>query len=72
MTTTTEKTTYGIDQILEVIENLSHSQGYYARLLENILYAKDNDPNSYDNIVSMLESKNFTDPVDIVMFFEGE
>lgn len=71
MTATTEKTSYGIDQILEVIENLSHSQGYYARLLENINYAKDNDPNSYENIVAMLESQNFTDPVDIVMFFEG-
>ena len=72
MTATTEKTSYGIDQILEVIENLSHSQGYYARLLENINYAKDNDPNSYENIVAMLESQNFTDPVDIVMFFEGQ
>lgn len=70
MTTTTEKTTYSIDQILDVIENLSHSQGYYARLLENILYAKDNDTDAYEKWVEEMESQNFTDPLDIVFYFE--
>ena len=62
---------YGIDQILEVIENLSHSQGMYERLLQKICYLKDNEPDRYEKLKEELESQNFKDPVDIVMFFEG-
>lgn len=62
---------YGIDQILEVIENLSHSQGFYARLLETVLYAKDNNPDVYEQWKERMEAQNFKDPVDIVMFLEG-
>ena len=62
---------YGIDQILEVIENLSHSQGFYSRLLENILYAKDNDPDTYERWVEEMEAREFKDPVGVVLYFEG-
>lgn len=28
---------YGVEEVIEVIEMLSHSQGFYGRLLERIL-----------------------------------
>ena len=71
MTETKTTCGYGIDQIIEVIENLSHSQGFYARLLADILYARDNDPATYERVKGVLEARNFTDPVDIVLYFEG-
>lgn len=59
-----------IIEIIEVIQLLSHSQGFYGRLLERILDAKANDPDSFEGIKKELESQNFKDSVDVVMYFE--
>lgn len=61
---------YGIDQVLEVIESLSHSKGFYARLLEDALYLKDNDPDTYNKWKEEMEKQKFVSPLDIVMYFE--
>lgn len=62
---------YTVDQVIEVIEMLSHSQGYYGRLLNEIMYIKENDPEKFDDFKFIIERKGFTNPVDVVMFFEG-
>ena len=64
-----EKQGYNVDQVIEVIEMLSHSQGYYGRLLKEIMYIKENDPERFDDFKFIIERKGFTNPVDVVMFF---
>lgn len=62
---------YDIEQVVEVIEMLSYSQGFYGRLLEDILYMEENEPDKYEFFKMIIESKGFENPVDVVMFFEG-
>ena len=59
-----------IDEILELISELSKSQGFYGRLLEQLLEVKENDPLQWEEIVEDLESKNFKEPLDVVLYFE--
>lgn len=62
---------YNIEQVVEVIEMLSYSQGFYGRLLEDILYIEENDPLKYEIFKNVIEKQGFQSPVDVVMFFEG-
>lgn len=62
---------YDIEQVVEVIEMLSYSQGFYGRLLEEILYIEENDPLKYEILKTVIEKQNLKNPVDVVMFFEG-
>ena len=32
---------YSVDQVIEVVEMMSHSQGFYGRLLKDIMYMKE-------------------------------
>lgn len=59
-----------MNQILRLIESLSHSQGFYGRLLESILELKQYNPGAYEQLVKDLESKNFKDDLDVIQFFE--
>lgn len=62
---------YDIEQVVDVIEMLSYSQGFYGRLLEEILYIEENDPVKYEVFKTIIEKQEFKDPVDVVLFFEG-
>lgn len=62
---------YDIEQVVDVIEMLSYSQGFYGRLLEEILYIEENEPEKYELFREIIEAQNFENPVDVVMFFEG-
>ena len=62
---------YDIEQVVDVIEMLSYSQGFYGRLLEEILYIEENDPLKYEIFKTVIEKQGFKSPVDVVMFFEG-
>jgi hypothetical protein len=62
---------YDIEQVVEVIEMLSYSQGFYGRLLDEILYIEENDPVKYEVFKTVIEKQEFKDPVDVVLFFEG-
>ena len=53
------------NEILETIKMLAKSQGFYGRLLNAIETSEERE-----NILAELESENFKDPVDLVMFFE--
>ena len=68
---TTQTAGYNIEQVVEVIEMLSYSQGYYGRLLEDILYMEENEPEKFEVFKMIIEGKEFKTPVDVVLFFEG-
>ena len=53
------------NEILETIKMLAKSQGFYGRLLNSIETSEERE-----NILAELESENFGDVVDLVMFFE--
>lgn len=50
------------NEILNTIKMLSHSQGFYGRLLEAI---QDND-----EALDYLEAQEFKDVVDLILFLE--
>jgi hypothetical protein len=59
-----------MNEILNAIASLAHSQGFYGRLLRNLMEVKNNDPERYNEIKSKLEGQKFGSVVDMVMFFE--
>ena len=61
---------YDIEQVVDVIEMLSYSQGFYGRLLEEILYIEENKPEQYEVFKDFIEKQEFQNPVDVVLFFE--
>lgn len=61
---------YDIDQVVDVIEMLSYSQGFYGRLLEEIMYIEENEPKKFEVFKDIIEKQEFKDPVDVVLFFE--
>ena len=62
---------YDIEDVVNVIEMLSYSQGFYGRLLEEILYIEENEPDKYEVFKGFIEKQEFQNPVDVAMFFEG-
>ena len=61
---------YDIEQVVDVIEMLADSNGYYGQLLDEILYIEENKPRKYEVIKNIIEKQEFKDPVDVVQFFE--
>ena len=62
---------YDIEQVVDVIEMLSYSNGFYGRLLDEIMYIEENDPVKYEVFKHVIEKQGFQNPVDVVLFFEG-
>ena len=56
------------EQILDAFRSLARSQGFYGRLLEQIDSV---DEETRETFLSDLESRNFRDVVDLVMWIEG-
>lgn len=67
---TTKTKGYTVDQVIEVIEMLSHSQGFYGRLLREIIEMKEYDAERLEEFKWLIEQQEFQNPVDVVMFFE--
>ena len=61
---------YTVEECVEVIKTLAQSQGFYARLYANIIDTKENYPEAWEDFKEVMESQNFKDPIDIVLFFE--
>lgn len=59
------------DDVMDIIIDLSYSQGFYGRLLRDIAELRDEDENLFQNFVEEIESQNFTSSLDVVMYFEG-
>ena len=56
------------EEIMEKIKSLASSQGLYGRLYRDLMEL---DEDEYDEVMTELESQNFKDGVDLVMFIEG-
>lgn len=59
-----------MSEILDTIRSLACSQGMYGRLYRDIMELKEDDEESYSDLVDTLESKNFTDSLDFIMWYE--
>ena len=65
------KLIFEFDDVIDIIDTLSHSQGFYGRLLRDIYELKRYEPEMFMMFVDEIESQNFTNVLDIVMYFEG-
>lgn len=59
-----------IEQILAAIRSLAESQGYYGRLYNELQEMQTNDPDQWEEVKTTLEAQNFSDSLDMVMYFE--
>ena len=59
-----------MSEILDAIASLARSQGFYGRLLRDLMRINENDPVRYGKIKSKLEEQKFGSVVDMVLFFE--
>ena len=57
-------------EVVDVIEMLADSKGFYGRLLDEIMYIEENEPNKFEVFKDIIEKQGFEDPVDVVLFFE--
>ena len=65
------KFVFEFNDVIEILDRLSHSQGFYGRLLRDIYELKKYEPEMFAMFVDEIESQNFTNTLDIVMYFEG-
>ena len=65
------KLIFEFDDVIDIINTLSYSQGFYGRLLRDIYELKKYEPEMFAMFVNEIESQNFTNTLDIVMYFEG-
>ncbi len=65
------KLIFEFNDVIDIIDTLSHSQGFYGRLLRDIYELKRYEPEMFAMFVDEIESQNFTNVLDIVMYFEG-
>lgn len=59
------------DDVFDVIYSLSHSQGFYGRLLRDLEELRNEDEEAWERFVGVVEDKEFTSALDVVLFFEG-
>ena len=57
------------EEIMETIKSLASSQGLYGILYRDLMEL---DKDEYEQVMLELESQNFKDEVDLVMFIEGQ
>lgn len=62
---------FEFNDVINILIELSYSQGFYGRLLRDIYELKKYEPEMFAMFVNEIESQNFTNTLDIVMYFEG-
>ena len=65
------KLIFEFDDVIDIIDTLSYSQGFYGRLLRDIYELKKYEPEMFMMFVDEIESQEFTNALDIAMYFEG-
>lgn len=60
-----------IDDIMNEIERLSQSQGFYSRLYEQLKELKQNNIEVWNDFVKEMEAQNFKNTIDMIMYLEG-
>lgn len=61
---------FEFNDVINILIELSYSQGFYGRLLRDIYELKKYEPEMFAMFVDEIESQNFTNVLDIVMYFE--
>lgn len=56
--------------LLNVIQELACSQGFYGRLYRDLMELKEDDEIAYSELVEEWESQNFTDSLDFILYLE--
>ena len=59
-----------INEIMEIILGLAHSQGFYGRLYNELVEIRDNEEEAWVEVVEELEGQNFKEPLDLILYFE--
>ena len=59
------------EQIMEAIRQLAHSQGSYGRFYRDLCEMREEDPDRFEEAMTMLEDENFKDAVDLIMYLES-
>ena len=62
---------FEFNDVISILIELSHSQGFYGRLLRDLSEIKKYEPERFDLIIMEIESQEFTNSLDVVMYFEG-
>ena len=57
-------------EIKETIKSLASSHGFYCRLLASIETMEEMFPQDYEKLAEELESQNFQNAVDLIMYIE--
>lgn len=70
-TNTNNVLVYDFNDVLNVISEFSHYQGFYGRLLEWIYDLMESDPNEFDIFVKQIEAEEFRSPIQVVLYFEA-
>ena len=65
------KLVYEFNDVIDVLVQLSYSQGFYGRLLRDIGELKEYEPKHFEMFVEEIESQNFRTALDVIMYFEG-
>lgn len=59
-----------IEQIMSAIRSLANSQGFYGRLYNELWEMQTSDPEKWEKVKNTLEAQNFSDTLDMIMYFE--
>lgn len=59
------------EEIIENIKILASGQGFYCRLYNKLMTLQKEDITKFNEIMEELESQNFKDGVDLVMYIES-
>ena len=59
------------EQIMETIRQLAHSQGSYGRFYRDLCEMREEDPDRFEEVMTLLEEENFKDAVDLIMYLES-
>lgn len=58
------------NDILNVFAEFAQSQGFYGRLLRDLMEMKEYEPESYEEVMTSLEEQNFKTPLDLILYIE--
>lgn len=66
-----ERKLLSVEAVMSAIESLSHSQGFYGRLLEQLNEAKESDEEKFNSdMKKFIEDNKICDTLDLVLAIE--
>ena len=59
------------EEALSIVRELSRSQGFYCRLLQELEWIKENDREQVEQLEQDFELNNVKDNLDLILYFES-